>query len=107
MTNHDVPQQMLREDGKTYIDLLHTGYDELAAWGIEIKTDNKVKMPTSVHRADIVLLHILGTDMTVIYMPTVERKLRDDSTYIKVGEVLGFGDWKNVRVDSKLNITKW
>jgi hypothetical protein len=107
LTDHDLPLPIKREKDKTYIDLLHQGYDAQAAWGIEVKSDIQENKPTNVHKADIVFLHILGTSTTVIYLPTVKRSERNDSAYIKIGSVSGFGNWQNVKVDNNLFIYPW
>jgi hypothetical protein len=109
MTNHDMPQHMQYEKGKTFADILRSSKNRRnpqAAWRIEIKTDNQINKPTSVHKADIVFLHVLGTDQIVIYLPTVGNAERTDDTYSCVGSVNG-GSWKNVRIQEDWSITPW
>ena len=111
MTNHDLPQHMQYEKGKTFADILRSPKNRRnsqAAWRIEIKTDNQINKPTSVHKADIVLLHVLGTDQIVIYLPTVSNAERTDDTYIYAGVADGsmFG-WKNIRIQEDWSITEW
>ena len=109
MTDHDLPQHMQHEKGKTYADILRAKenkWNPQAAWRIEIKTDNQINMPTSMHKADIVLLHVLGTDQIVIFLPTVCNEDRTDDTYICVGGGNG-GEWKNVRIHEDWSISKW
>lgn len=111
MTDHDAFQHMQYEEGKTYADLLRSSKNcrnPQAAWRIEIKTDNQINMPTKVHKADIVLLHVLGTDEIVIYLPTVCNAERTDATYIYAGKANGsIFDWKNIRIQEDWSITKW
>jgi hypothetical protein len=109
MTDHDLPQHMQYEKGKTFADILRSSKNRRnpqAAWRIEIKTDNQINKPTSVHKADIVFLHVLGTDQIVIYLPTVGNAERTDDTYICVGSGNG-GSWKNVRIQEDWSITPW
>ena len=109
MTDHDLPQHMQYEKGKTFADILRSSKNRRnpqAAWRIEIKTDNQINKPTSVHKADIVFLHVLGTDQIVIYLPTVGNAERTDDTYICVGSGNG-GSWKNVRIQENWSITQW
>lgn len=109
LTDHDLPQHMQYEDGKTVVDLLRckkSGWNPRAAWSIEIKTDNQLNKPTSVHKADIVLLHILGTNKIAIYLPTVARAERTDDTYILAAIGAG-GKWKNIRIQEDWSITQW
>ena len=109
MTDHDLPQHMQYEKGKTFADILRSSKNRRnpqAAWRIEIKTDNQINKPTSVHKADIVFLHVLGTDQIVIYLPTVGNAERTDDTYICVGGGNG-GSWKNVRIQENWSITQW
>lgn len=107
LTNHDLFQDIKREPYKTYIDLLRREKNPSVIQGIEVKTDNKEKQPTGMHKADLVLLHILGTTTTVVYAPTVPYNERTDTTYVKIGSLTDFGEWYNIRVDAALNITKW
>ena len=100
---------MQYEKGKTFADILRSSKNRRnpqAAWRIEIKTDNQINKPTSVHKADIVFLHVLGTDQIVIYLPTVGNAERTDDTYICVGSGNG-GSWKNVRIQENWSITQW
>jgi hypothetical protein len=102
---------MQYEKGKTYADLLRSPKNRRnpqAAWRIEIKTDNQVNKPTSLHKADIVLLHVLGTDKIAIYLPTVGNAERTDDTYIYAGIADGsMFNWKNIRILEDWSITKW
>jgi hypothetical protein len=111
MTDHDAFQHMQYEKGKTYADLLRSKknyQNSQAAWRIEIKTDNKINMPTSLHKADVVLLHVLGTDEIVIYLPTVGNAERTDATYIYAGKADGsMFNWKNIRIQEDWSITRW
>lgn len=109
MTDHDLPQHMQYEKGKTFADILRSSKNRRnpqAAWRIEIKTDNKIAKPTSVHKADIVFLHVLGTNQIVIYLPTVGNAERTDDTYICVDSGNG-GNWKNVRIQEDWSIVPW
>jgi hypothetical protein len=109
MTDHDLPQHMQYEKGKTYADILRAAKNSRnpqAAWRIEIKTDNQINKPTSMHKADIVLLHVLGTNQIVIFLPTVCNEERTDDTYICVGGGIG-GEWKNVRITEDWSIVRW
>lgn len=109
MTDHDLPQHMRYEKGKTFADILRSSKNHRnhqAAWRIEIKTDAQINKPTSVHKADIVFLHVLGTSRIIIYLPTVGNAERTDDTYICVGSYNG-GSWKNVRIQEDWSITPW
>lgn len=109
MTDHDLPQHMQYEKGKTFADILRSSKNTRnpqAAWRIEIKTDNQLNKPTSMHKADIVFLHILGTNQIAIYLPTVCNAERTDDTYILASCGNG-GEWKNVRIQEDWSITKW
>jgi hypothetical protein len=108
MTDHDLPQQMTYEKGKTYADLISTGYrDDQAAWRIEVKTDIDQKKPNGMHKAEIVFLHILGTNEVEMYLPTVENSKRTDDTYICAGHTTTNVEWHNVRIDKDWSIKPW
>lgn len=109
ITDHDLPQHMQYEEGKTHADILRgreNRWNSGAAWRIEVKTGKQVAKPTSMHKADIVLLHVLGTDQIVVYLPTVGNADRTDETYIEAG--IGHCDgWTNIRINEDWSITRW
>jgi hypothetical protein len=109
ITDHDQPQHMQYEAGKTHADILRdrkNHWNPEAAWRIEIKTGIKKAKPTSMHKADVVFLHVLGTDQIVVYLPTVGNADRTDDTYIEAG--VGCCDgWTNVRIKEDWSITRW
>ena len=109
MTDHDLPQHMQYEEGKTHADILRgrkNRWNPRAAWRIEIKTSNQIDKPTSMHKADIVFLHVLGTDQIVMYLPTVGNAARTDDTYIMAG-IGHCSGWTNVRINEDWSITRW
>jgi hypothetical protein len=109
ITDHDMPQHIQYEEGKTHADILRSRenrWNQNAAWRIEIKTGIQKKKPTSMHKADIVFLHVLGTDQIVVYLPTVGNADRTDDTYIEAG--VGRCDgWQNVRINEDWTISRW
>jgi hypothetical protein len=108
MTDHDLPQQMTYEKGKTYADLLSTGYREAqTAWRVEVKTDINQKKPSGMHKAEIVFLHILGTNEVEMYLPTAENSTRTDDTYICAGHTSTNIEWHNIRIDKDWTIKPW
>ena len=111
ISDHDAIQHMVYEKDKPFADLLLDEADSsanpAAALHIEVKTNVTLKKPSSMHNADIVFLHILGTKDIVIFAPTVSEAFRSDYTYACLGTIRGFGDWKNIRVQPNGIITKW
>lgn len=108
MTDHDLPQQMQYEKGKTYADLLSAGYkDTETAWRVEVKTDITQKKPSGMHKAEIVFLHILGTDVLEMYLPTVENSKRTDETYMCAGHTSTNIEWHNIKVNKDWTIASW
>lgn len=108
MTNHDLPQQMQYEKGKTYADLLSIGFHQKhTAWRVEVKTDVVQKTPKGVHKADIVFLHILGTNIIVMYLPTVDNSQRTDDTYICAGYTTANTEWHNIKINQDWSIRPW
>lgn len=77
------------------------------AWSIEVKTSNKEGRPSSLHRADIVLLHILGKDQVQVFASPLPRKERNDDTYLSLGILEGVSGWTNIHVDNSWAITSW
>ena len=99
--DNDVPGHLVHENGKSYIDILRKreqAFDGSAVWSIEIKSDVANKQPKSVHTADLVLLHILGTDTVQVYASANPRGQRADESYINIGSISGHGQWNNIRV---------
>jgi hypothetical protein len=108
MTNHDLPQPMHYEEGKTHADLLSAGFHRgPIAWRVEVKTDVVNKQPTGVHKADIVFLHILGTNTIMMYLPTAPNETRSDATYICAGNTSPNTEWHNIKVNKDWSIKPW
>lgn len=108
MSDHDLPQQMQYEKGKTHADLLSNGFHRNPiAWRVEVKTDVIEKQPTGLHKADIVFLHILGTKKILMYLPTEPNETRSDATYVCVGNTTPDTDWHNIKVNKDWSIKPW
>jgi hypothetical protein len=107
MTDHDLPQQMRYEKGKTYADLLSVKFSRDIAWRVEVKTDVVNNKPTGVHKADIVFLHILGTNTIIMYLPTAPNETRSDETYVCAGSTSPNTEWHDIKVNDDLSIESW
>jgi hypothetical protein len=107
MTDHDLPQQMRYEKGKTYADLLSVKFSRDIAWRVEVKTDVVNNKPTGVHKADIVFLHILGTNTIIMYLPTAPNETRSDETYVCAGSTSPNTEWHDIKVNDDWSIESW
>jgi len=114
MTDHDHFISMQYEAHKTYVDLLRNdkSYNTNAAWSVEVKTSSldSTLVPTSVHQADIVLKHILGTNLVQVFIPkaTAKRSMRQDTDYLYIGTVsTADGIWADIHIDNNGNIKAW
>ena len=100
--NQDIP---VHQAGT--FDLVRDDTNYNAFYSIEVKTSIFDSQPTELHKAELVLLHVLGKDQVVVFLATAPWESRTNSTYVRLGCISGVTGWKNVRVDSQWNITKW
>lgn len=108
MSDHDAIQHMQYEEDKPYADILSVDYPNNQfefATQIEIKSTFSGDKPTKLHKADIVLQHFLGTNKIALFLPT--DYIRNDSSYIYVGECEVNANWQNIHIDANWNITPW
>lgn len=100
--NQDIPHHKAGT-----FDLVRTDREYRAVYSIEVKTSIFENRPSELHRAELVLLHILGKDKVIAFISPERWEDRKEANYIKIGEITEISGWKNVRVDSNWNITLW
>ena len=100
--NQDIPQHKAGT-----FDLVRNDKDYTAVYSIEVKTSTTDNQPRELHRAELVLLHVLGKDQVVVFISPEPWETRTEANYVKLGTIDNVSGWKNVRVDLQWNITKW
>jgi hypothetical protein len=108
MLDHDAIQHMQYEKDKPYADILSVDYPNNQfefATQIEIKSTFSGDKPTKLHKADIILQHVLGTNKIVLFLPT--DFVRNDSSYVYAGTCEVNANWQNIHIDANWNISPW
>lgn len=100
--NQDVPQHKAGT-----FDLIRQDKDYTAVYSIEVKTSIYDHLPRELHRAELVLLHVLGKDEIVAFISTEPWETRKETNYIKLGTIKNISGWRNVRVNSDWTIQPW
>lgn len=100
--NQDIPQHKAGT-----FDLVRTDKNYRAAYSIEVKTSTSTARPKELHKAEIVLLHVLNTDEVVVFISPEPWESRQEINYINIGSIKETTGWKNVRIDNQWNITAW
>ena len=100
--NQDIPQHKAGT-----FDLVRTDKNYKAVYSIEVKTSIFSDRPRELHKAEMVLLHVLDKDEVVVFISAEPWETRRDENYIKIGTISNVSGWKNVRVDNQWNISTW
>ena len=100
--NQDIPQHKAGT-----FDLVRDDKNYRAVYSIEVKTSISPNIPRELHKAEMVLLHVLNSDEVVVFISPEPWESRQESNYIKIGSIEKTTGWKNIRIDNQWNITAW
>lgn len=100
--NQDIPHHKAGT-----FDLIRQDNDYTAVYSIEVKTSIFDAQPRELHKAELVLLHILGKDEVVVFISPDPWETRTEANYIKLGIIKNVSGWKNIRVDFDWTIRPW
>lgn len=100
--DQDIPQHKAGT-----FDLVRQDKDYAAVYSIEVKTSIFDNLPRELHKAELVLLHVLGKDQVVVFISPEPLEIREEANYIKIGTINNLSGWKNIRVNPDWTIQSW
>lgn len=90
-------------------DIVRTDKNYSAFYSIQVKTSAVNAMPKSVHKAQLVLLHLLNSNAVAVFIATApwEEREREAETYVQLGIVQNVHGWRNIKVTANWQIIPW